>query len=103
MEKHICETLCLLDNQYITDENLRWENLKYEIRKFTKKYRKAIAENIRKEIDYLEIELKPLETDLKNYQTSQKYLDCKSKLDEIYPKKADVIGTKELKRLANSF
>ena len=29
-----------------------------------------------KEIDSIEIELKHLETDLKNYQTSQKYLDC---------------------------
>ena len=46
-----------------------------------KKYEKAIAENARKEIDYLEKELKHLEIDLKNYQTSQKYLDCKGKLD----------------------
>ena len=77
MKKHICETSCLLDSQHITDEHLRWEFLKYEIRRFTKKYAKAIAENARKEIDALEIELKHLETDLKNYQTSQKYLDCK--------------------------
>ena len=54
-----------------------------------KKYTKAIAENIRKEIDSPEIELKHLETDLTNYQTSQKNLDCKSKLHEIYSKKAD--------------
>ena len=54
-----------------------------------KKNAKAITENTRKEIDSLEIELKHLETDLKNYQISQKYLDCKSKLDEIYSKKAD--------------
>ena len=46
-----------------------------------KKYEKAIAENARKEIDYPEKELKHLEIDLKNYQTSQKYLDCKGKLD----------------------
>ena len=37
IKKHICETLCLLDNQHITDERLRWGYLKYEIRKFTKK------------------------------------------------------------------
>ena len=55
--------------------------MEYKIRKFTKKYEKAIVENARKEIDYLKIELKHLETDLKNYQTSQKYLDYKSKLD----------------------
>ena len=91
MKKQICgtETLCLLDNQHITDEHLRWEYLKYEIRKFTKSYAKAIAENKIKEIDSIEIELMHLEADLKNYQASQKYLDCKSKLDEIYSKKAD--------------
>ena len=77
MKKHICETLCLLDNQRITDEHLWWEYLKYEIRKFAKKYAKAVAENARKEIDSLEIELRHFEKDLKNHQTSQKYLDCK--------------------------
>ena len=61
--------------------------MKYEIWKFTKKYAKAIAENARKEIDSLEIELKHLKTHLKNYQTSQKYLDCKSNLDGIHSKK----------------
>ena len=91
MKKHICETWCLLDNQHITEEHLRWQCLKYEIRKFPPKYAKAIAENTRKEIDSLEIELKHLETDLKNYQTSQKYLDCKSKLEQIYSKKANEV------------
>ena len=89
MKKHTCETLCLLDNQHITDEHLRCEYLKYGIRKFTKKYAQAVAENARKETDSLEIELKHLETDLKKYQTSQKYLDRKSKQDEIYSKKAN--------------
>ena len=41
MKKHICETLCLLDNQHITDEHLKWEYLKYEIQKFTKKLCKS--------------------------------------------------------------
>ena len=39
---------------------------------------KSRAENAKKKKDSLEIELKHLKTDLKNYQTSQKYLDCKS-------------------------
>ena len=54
------------------------EIFEYEIRKFTNIYAKAIAENERKKKDSLEIELKDLETDSKNYQTSQKYLDCNS-------------------------
>ena len=57
--------------------------------KIHKKHAKVIAENVGKEIDSLEIELKHLETDFKKYQTSQNYLDCKSKIDEIYFKKAD--------------
>ena len=44
------------------------------------KYTKAAAENTRKKIDSLEIELYHLKADLKNYQTSQKHLHCKSKL-----------------------
>ena len=61
---------------------MRFENFQ----KKKKKNAKAITENVRKEIDYLEIEL---ETDLRNYQTSQKYLNCKSNLDEIYSKRAE--------------
>ena len=37
--------------------------MKYEIRKFTKKYAKAIAENVRTEKDSQEKELKHLEKD----------------------------------------
>ena len=39
MKKHICETLCLLDNQHITNEHL-----KYEIRKFAKTYAKELSD-----------------------------------------------------------
>ena len=49
---------------------------------------KSIPENVRKEKDSPEKELKHLKTDIKNYKSSQKYLDCKSKLDDIYSRKA---------------
>ena len=84
MKKHIYETLCLLDNQHITAEHLIFQ-------KFTKKYAKAMAENVRKEKDSLEKELKHLEIDFKNYKTSQKYLDCLSELGKIYSRKADEV------------
>ena len=35
MKNQIFETLCMLDQDKITDKYLRWEFLKYEIRKFT--------------------------------------------------------------------
>ena len=88
MTKHICEAFCLLHNQHITDEHLRWEYLKYGLQKFTEKNEEAIVENERKKYS-LEIECKHLQTDLNNCHTSEKYLDCKSKLDEIYFEKAD--------------
>ena len=62
--------------------------MKYGVRKFTGKYAKAVAENERK-IDSLETECKHLQTDLKNCHTSEIYLNCKSKLDEIYSEKLD--------------
>ena len=42
IKKHICDTLCLLGNQHITDERRRWKYLKYETREFTATF---IAEN----------------------------------------------------------
>ena len=35
MKNQISETLRMLDQDKITDKHLRWEFLKYEIRKFT--------------------------------------------------------------------
>lgn len=58
----------------------------YKIQKFTKKYARAIIENARKEIGSVEIECKHLETDLKNYQKSQKYLDYKSNQMKLFEK-----------------
>ena len=65
---------------------MRFGNLQ---KKKKKKIAKAIAENVRKEKNSLEKELKHLTTDLKNYKASQRYLDCISKLDGIYSRKAD--------------
>ena len=55
---------------------------------------KSVVENARKQTDSLGIEFKHLRGDLKNYQASQKYLDCKSKLGEIYFKKASGVRIK---------
>ena len=89
MKKHICEALCLLDNQHITSKMGIFEI--WDLKIYTK-ICKSHSWKWKKGIDSLEIEHKHLETDLKNYQTSQRYLDCKSKLDEIYSKKADGVG-----------
>ena len=42
MKNQILETLCMLNQDKITDKHLRWEYLKYEIRKFTMNFSKNL-------------------------------------------------------------
>ena len=45
MKNQISETIRMLDQDKLTDTHLRWEFLKYEIRKFTINYsRKLVKE-----------------------------------------------------------
>ena len=43
MENRIFETLRMFDQDKITDNRLRWEYLKYEIRKFTINFSKTLT------------------------------------------------------------
>ena len=43
MKNQISETLRMLDQDKITDKHLRWEFLKYEIRKFTINFKKNLS------------------------------------------------------------
>ena len=54
MKTHIVDTLNLLDNENILDQNVRWDFLKYEIRKFTIDFSKALSKNEKQEVSYLE-------------------------------------------------
>ena len=91
MKTHIVDTLNLLDNENILDQNVRRDFLKYEIRKFTIDFSKALSKNEKQEVSYLEKKLKNLECDLSNTKTRDQYLDCKDKLENIYTKKANGI------------
>ena len=91
MKTHIADTLNLLDNENILDQNVRWDFLKYEIRKFTIDFSKALSKNEKQEVSYLEKKLKGLQCDLSNTKTRDQYLDCKDKLENIYKKKANGI------------
>ena len=88
MKTHIVDTLNLLDNENILDQNVRWDFLKYEIRKFTIDFSKALSKNEKQEVSYLEKKLKDLECDLSNAKTHDQYLDCKEKLENTYTKKS---------------
>ena len=60
MKKHILSILENLKNENITDEQSVWEYLKYEIRKFSKKFSKKAARSKKIESSALETKLKIL-------------------------------------------
>ena len=60
----------MLGQDKITDKYLRWEVLKYEIRKLTIKFSKKLAREENKDRIFLEKELKKLEKNLNNFETN---------------------------------
>ena len=64
MKNQILETLRMLNQDKITDKHLRWEFLKYEIRKFTMNFSKNLVKKENKDRNCLEKELNSLEKNL---------------------------------------
>ena len=54
MKEHISACLNLLENKNILDDQVRWEYLKYELRKFFITFSKAQAKKLRLERVLLE-------------------------------------------------
>ena len=54
MKNPISETLRMLDQDKITDKHLRWEFLKYKIRKFTINFSKKLVKEKNKDRNFLE-------------------------------------------------
>ena len=81
-----------IQNQAATyDQNVnqvRWEYLKYKVRKFSMKSSKAQAKKLRLEKVLLENKLKNLESNMNNHE---EYNDCKTQLEQIYKIKANGI------------
>ena len=61
MENQIFESVCMLDQDKITDKHLRWQYLIYKIREFTKNFSKKTFKKENKDRNFLEKELKKLE------------------------------------------
>ena len=89
MKKFILDTLNELFNENILDDQVKWEYLKYNIRKYTIKFSKELAKNTNKTIDDLETKLRHYEKH-ENYVDNVHYKVCKQRLDEIYEKKQKV-------------
>ena len=58
MKFHIKSTLETLEKEGITDLQVRWEFLKYEIRKFSTEFSKLQAQNTKKEKCFWKISTK---------------------------------------------
>ena len=71
------------ENESLFNRQLKWELLKYEVRKFTIKYTKHVAKEKRQQRTNLENQLKKLEGKLDEDNLS-KYNSVKNELDEIY-------------------
>ena len=89
MKGHISTCLNLLEKENILDNQVRWEYLKYEVRKLSINYSKAQADKLRLERALLEKKRKNLESNMNNHE---EYNDCKTQLEQIYKRKAN--GTK---------
>ena len=61
MKKYISDTLSELFNENILDDQVKWEYLIYNIRKYTINFTKKLAKNSNKKIVDLEAKLKHFE------------------------------------------
>ena len=80
MKSKLNANICL-DNQ------LKWEKLKYEIRRFKMSYCKQRSKKDVAKRKYLENKLKNTENVLHNYDNLQSSHNVKDKIKEIYEKK----------------
>ena len=89
MKKHIENII----NSFHSDFNhqMKWEFLKYEIRKFTISFSKNKAKSMREKKLNLEKKLKLLEEKLNCKEAKDEYNVCKENLDVIYDEMANGI------------
>ena len=95
MKKHIAFTLEVCDKENICNAQVKWEYLKYQIRKFTIDYSKKHAKQLRLERTQLEDKLKHFEKTITlDLNENEECNECKSKLEDIYQIKVDGIRTR---------
>ena len=73
MKNHISVSLKNFDTENITNEQLRWELLKYEMRKFSKSFSKQISFEKNKERQDLEKKVKTFECEYQNFVNNEDY------------------------------
>ena len=95
MKNHVSDILNFLNNENIKDDQVIWEYLNYEIRKFTIQFSKRLAKTLREERECMERKLKILEENTEyNRNNNPEYYECKTQLEDIYQIQVDGIGTR---------
>ena len=89
LTNNISESLSILDQNSIRDDQIRWEFIKFEIRQFSITFSKNLSKSLNAEREILEKELKDFEKSGSSYFDNEDYLACKTKLDQIYDKKVE--------------
>ena len=75
MKEHILLTIKMLDHDDLKDEQVRWEYLKYEIRKLTIRFSENLAKAVRKETQSLEEKVKHFAGSVTNYHNNLQYIE----------------------------
>ena len=89
------------DNELSNDPQIKWEFLKYQIRKFTIRFSKMRAKEERKQREELEATLTLLEKHLSTEENQCLYDKCKRDFEEIYDNIAEGIRIGVMKKVKN--
>ena len=84
MKQHINEVKNQFSPAFGNKARVRWEFLKYEIRKFSIQFSKNKAKLRREKLTLLEVKLKELEQSLRNDEAKERYNAYKGEINEIY-------------------
>ena len=84
MKDHIATSIEILNKENIFGDRMRWEFLKFEIRKLSIYYSICKTRERKGKRIVFENKIKLFEQDLEENGHNQEYLDCKQKLNDIF-------------------
>ena len=77
-----------MNHENINDDQIRWEFVKYKVRKFSIRFSKTLVKELREELWILKSKSKLYEKNLKCLK-NEDYSRCKLRLEEVYETKAN--------------
>ena len=80
-----------MNRENINDDQIRWEFLKYKVRKFSRKFSKTLAKELREKLRILENKLKLYKQNSKCFE-NEDYLRYKLRFEEIYKTKENGVN-----------